>query len=177
MRIYQIMCKCHGVWHLVGYPKRRNRSSSLLLGCVLCCEVMVMGVGAVRGLSWSLRVFHLKPKVLWSPNLEKESSLQAVGRQIRKCQSITWGLLWVISWLTWLGWLGINGPGLQAQFFYYLPLSPCVSIYLSHLFLCPEMWSDLFNFAYLVRARFQILCLILNPGTLWLQMFWSKAFL
>lgn len=86
-------------------------------------------------------------------NLEEESSLQAAGRKIRKCQSVTRGLLWVISWLIWLArnqWTWAPSPILSLP-----PTEACVSIYLSHLFLCPERWRDLSNFAYLVQASFK----------------------
>lgn len=133
------------------------------------------GWGLEEGFPSLSRFFHLKPKCPMIINLEEESSLQAAGRKIRKCQSITRGLLRVISWLIWLArnqWTWAPSPILSLP-----PTEPCVSIYLSHLFLCPERWRDLSNFAYLVQASFQIVCLILKPGILWIQVFWSQAFL
>lgn len=56
---------------------------------------------AIPGLS----VCHLKQEdsmIMKTSSLEKDSRLQAAGRPIKKRLSITWGPLWVISWLTWL---------------------------------------------------------------------------
>ena len=93
------------IWCLTlgGLSKKQQQNRQRLSG--LCS--MLWGNGGqgwgMEGSFPSLSRFSIwSQNVLWSSNLEKESRLQAAGRKIRKCQSITRGLLWVISWLTWL---------------------------------------------------------------------------